>query len=1110
VLTKIQKGAVLLSTKTDYQLTKTGDFVITNYNSAKLFSSFFPGVAGKNGIPMWVFYVNRGQGICSMGVEGKHHPIMEFLPANRAYQLVSSQGFRTFVKFPERTDIPFYEPFQNHLRDADIERTQQMRITPEALTLVEENKALGLQFTVEYLTVPNDTYAGLIRTLTIKNIGTTPLELEVMDGLPLIIPYGLDNNGLKFMRRLFEAFVEVVNYDQGVPFFKGKVKPADRPDVVRIKKGNFYMGFTRDGTLVPTVVDPVKIFGSHSDYSYPEKFLTDSRAQMLMGQIFENRLPCAMGLFTASIPAGETYTYTSVIGHAGSVDELNSLVPQISNQTYVATKKAENKQVISRLTQNNFLCSANSVLDAYTQQNFLDNTLRGGMPVTLKGKKHASCLHLYSRKHGDLERDYNDYRLTPTPYSQGNGNYRDVNQNRRCDLFFNPDVHDANVEHFSNLIQLDGFNPLVIKEIRYFAEDAQKRDTLLAEYLDADAIEKVIDYIKQPFTPGELMLFMKDQGIDTGFNTDLFMGDLLGICKTHHETGYGEGYWTDHWTYNLDLMENFLAVYPDKKQELLFTTQNYTFYDNPHVVAPRADKYVLWDGKPMQLNGVVLDEEKEALITSRCSEPNKVRTNFGHGEVYVTTLFVKLLSLMVNKLASLDAGGVGIEMETDKPNWYDALNGLPGLIGSSISETVEVKRHLEFMLQALAEFKPKTIVLFSELHSFMQQLQTLLDAQLSVYDFWDQSATIKEAYRTETRLGISGEEIPVEANTIITFLTAGLAKINQAIDRAWDVETDIIATYFVHDVTEYEIIKTTNATGKEITKRNKRGFPCFRALAFRQRALPPFLEGPVHYLRSKPQASKALRLAQSIRHSGLFDEKLKMYKVNASLHDEPMEIGRARTFSPGWFENESIWLHMEYKYMLELLRNQLYHDFFQDFKQVFIPYMDPAVYGRSILENSSFIVSSGNPDPSIHGNGFVARLSGATAEFISIMMHMAVGPTPFSVDHKGQLQLSFAPVLPGWLFTQQQCTRQLYINGTQQDVHFAPHTLSYMFLGEVLVTYHNRLHKNTFGSDAVKPTLWKLTYRDGSSVTLEGETLSGSIAEQVRNRDVSRIEIELS
>ena len=83
-----------------YNLNESGEFIINDYNSTKLFSSFFPGVAGKNGIPMWVFYVNRGQGICSMGVEGKQHPIMEFLPANWAYNLASSQGFRTFIKFP--------------------------------------------------------------------------------------------------------------------------------------------------------------------------------------------------------------------------------------------------------------------------------------------------------------------------------------------------------------------------------------------------------------------------------------------------------------------------------------------------------------------------------------------------------------------------------------------------------------------------------------------------------------------------------------------------------------------------------------------------------------------------------------------------------------------------------------------------------------------------------------------------------------------------------------------------------------------------------------------------------------------------------------------------
>ena len=60
-------------------------------------------------------------------------------------------------------------------------------------------------------------------------------------------------------------------------------------------------------------------------------------------------------------------------------------------------------------------------------------------------------------------------------------------------------------------------------------------------------------------------------------------------------------------------------------------------------------------------------------------------------------------------------------------------------------------------------------------------------------------------------------------------------------------------------------------------------------------------------------------------------------------------------------------------------------------------FQDPAVYGRSPLENSSFIASSRFPDPKVHGVGFVARLSGATAEWISMVLHMGLGATPFRV-----------------------------------------------------------------------------------------------------------------
>lgn len=83
-----------------------------------------------------------------------------------------------------------------------------------------------------------------------------------------------------------------------------------------------------------------------------------------------------------------------------------------------------------------------------------------------------------------------------------------------------------------------------------------------------------------------------------------------------------------------------------------------------------------------------------------------------------------------------------------------------------------------------------------------------------------------------------------------------------------------------------------------------------------------------------------------------------MYKVNASLQNASYELGRARAFTPGWLENESIWLHMEYKYLLELLHAQLYEEFLEDFHHAAIPFLDERQYGRSIWENSSFIASS--------------------------------------------------------------------------------------------------------------------------------------------------------
>lgn len=55
--------------------------------------------------------------------------------------------------------------------------------------------------------------------------------------------------------------------------------------------------------------------------------------------------------------------------------------------------------------------TADPVFDAYTKQTYLDNLLRGGVPTFFRSGGKTVPYYLYSRKHGDPEREYNYFSL---------------------------------------------------------------------------------------------------------------------------------------------------------------------------------------------------------------------------------------------------------------------------------------------------------------------------------------------------------------------------------------------------------------------------------------------------------------------------------------------------------------------------------------------------------------------------------------------------------------------------------------------------------------------------------------------------------------------------
>lgn len=1025
-------------------------YVMEQYEKKSGFASFLPGIAGVRGIPIWCYYVNRGQGVVSFGVQDKNHSIMEFYPAHQAYQNVKRTGFRTFIRLNGQVAESF--------SDAEIEH--RMRIDMNELHIEEVNDTTGLTTKVQYYTLPSERLGALVRCVTITNHSKETKDIEVLDGMPAVIPYGVDLGSMKNMGQTSKAWMQVEDTEAGVPYYRVRVSMADSASVQEVLGGNFAYGCLEDGTKLVPIVDPEVIFAYDDSLGRAINFEKEGLDGVLaLEQMHTNLLPCAFFGLKKTLQAGESVTIYEMIGQVENQELLMKFFEEPRNAAFFRAKAQEATVLTEELCKGIATKTGNTNFDDYCSYTYMDNVLRGGLPMKLGNNK---IFYLYSRKHGDLERDYNDYFVAPEFYSQGNGNFRDVNQNRRCDVFFAPFVGTENIHTFYSLIQLDGYNPLGIEKITYQMEQAAAKKLLQ----EADAME-LYDFVTTPFTPGQLYEKLDDT-YPKGWQESLFY-QLLDFSQKTLNADFKEGYWSDHWTYNLDLIKDYLEVFPEKEKDLLYEN-DYVWFLSQAGINDRARRYA---ETPKGLRQYYAIAEE----TRRNTKEKLVRTEFGKGEVLKSTLLEKLILLCAVKFATLDAYGMGVEMEGGKPGWYDALNGMPGVFGSSMAETYELERMLEYTISAMKKY-PGRIDLFVELANFLEELQLInriekdhIDKDEEVFSFWDKINDAKEVYRGKVYDGVSGRCKVYESSRIVEILEEFAATVKKGIEKAHRINGGVSPTYFTYEATGY--------------KKQESGI---LPTGFQVRKVPDFLEGTVRYLKLDLTKEEKKACYDRVKGSGLYDRKLQMYKVNNSLDKASYELGRAKAFTPGWLENESIWLHMEYKYLLEVLRSGMYEEFFTDFAKAAVPFMDPEVYGRSILENSSFLASSANPNSKIHGKGFVARLSGSTIEFISMWKLMMFGAAPFSMK-EGQLTFTPQPAIPAYLIGEDQ-------------------TVEATLLGTTRVIYHLEQKKDYIpGQYECKKV--RIAFKNGGKAEVTDHRITGKMAQDIRNGKVDSIEITL-
>lgn len=506
----------------------------------------------------------------AFGVQNKDGAISKFNTAEKAYQQTPFTGFRTFVKGSRigQTSFAHMPFFPNGFMAKEEKPTRNMMIGMNEMEIEEVSVALGLKTNVLYFTVPEEEFPSLVRRTTFTNLDPLfTLSLDILDGLGKLEPSGISNGNLDSIGRTMEAWMNVYNTasDGGItePFFHISQGTGDTAQVQIIKDGHFSVAFIEEGQGVstdssglhqplPFVVDPSVVFDTDTTLTNPSGFfglgMPDAEAIALLPQGTTSRTPCSFAAAKLSIAPGASVTITSVYGHAENLETfVGKYSPKIRSKGYVAKKRAAASALVNSITDKVASTTGSSLFDGYVKQDFLDNTLRGGMPISVGDPKDGKIYHVYSRIHGDLERDYNNFQFEASYFSQGPGNFRDVSQNRRLDVLLSPTVGDFNVRMFLSFVQADGYNPLTVATTNFKVPSANVA-SLVTELgiSDARGREVMSSLLLKSFRIGSLFSDMKTFGVVFTINRNDFVMKVVSAAKQVFAGQFAQnGFWAD-------------------------------------------------------------------------------------------------------------------------------------------------------------------------------------------------------------------------------------------------------------------------------------------------------------------------------------------------------------------------------------------------------------------------------------------------------------------------------------------------------------------------------------------------------------------------------------
>ena len=651
----------------------------------------------------WMFISTRGG--LTAGRVNSESALFPYYSDDKVSDGSPYTGSRTLLLVTTTQRTSLWEPFSESLAGIyDITRNLYKNILGDKLIFEEINHDLNMSFRYAWRT--SDRF-GFVKTSKLTNLNSTHVEVEILDGIENIIPYGVESAVQNELSCLVDAYKKhELDQNSGLAVYSMSSILVDRaePSEALSVTSAWSEGLPHVTTLLSS--DQLNCFRQGL------KVEQESDIRGRRGAYFVNSM--------VHLLAGEARQWNIVAEVNQGPAKIRDLIAYINENQQISADIDEDialgSKNLARIvgTSDGFQVTEDRLSANHHFANVLFNVMRGGLfadnywlpkedlaefiRVTNKEVSERCSLLLeglgqrihysdlieaaertkdldikrlcyeylplsFSRRHGDPSRPWNKFNIEVkkddgSELLNYEGNWRDIFQNWEALSLSIPNFVESMICKFVNASTADGYNPYRITK-------------------------NGIDWEKpDPSDPWANIGYWGDHQI-------IYLLKFLELSKSYHP----------------GTLKNFL------------TADLFCYANVPYRIKAYEDLLV----DPH--NTIDFDETADRLIQQRVASTGSDGRLLWDtsGSVYKVNLTEKLLVTMLAKLSNF-VPEAGIWMNTQRPEWNDANNALVGF-GVSMVTLYYTRRFQQYLRDLFSEVTFEQVVVSAEVVSLLDNVE---------------------------------------------------------------------------------------------------------------------------------------------------------------------------------------------------------------------------------------------------------------------------------------------------------------------------------------------------------------------------------------------------